>query len=228
MTRTLALATLLLAIATPCAADVVPAADQLPPGYRVRLVDRDAIAGRTLVAVDADLHQGHGDVEPQASYVILDDAAVMSPRRICAVPTEWVQASPVGQLGPRMLRGARAASGAISEGMDAVTELHALFDGVSCAFLSGPDRDPAHPEVEAVEDTFRASLSGETLTLTRTQVSYQIGATSVTLPAAADGSRPPPPSPSHGACGCSAGATPAPGWIALGLVALVLRRRHRA
>ncbi len=218
-----------LGAAVPCAADVIETPEHTPPGYRVRLVDRDALAGRTLVAVGAGITYQHGDREPQTSYTILDEFAVQSPRRICAVPTDMVQASPVGALGPRMLRGARAASGAITEGQDAVREVEALFDRdeVACAPLGLPAID--RPDVEAVEEAYRAtSVEGRALTLVLVEVGYQIHGQTTTLAAGPGGARPPPP-PVHGSCGCRAGrgaASPVAlaAWLALALVLV----SHRA
>lgn len=220
---------LLVSRAMPCAADVIEADAREPPGYRVHFVDRDAIAGRTLVAIGAGIAYAHGDQEPETSYTILDEFPVLGPQRVCAVPSEWVIASPVGALGPRMLRGAPTASGAVVVAPEDVQRVRALFEGdeVACAPLVAPElRD--RRDIEAVEEAYRATrVEGQTLELALVEVGYQIHGETTTLAAGPDGSRPPPPARPSAACGCriGGGSPRTSAMAAMAGIAVLLARR---
>jgi hypothetical protein len=214
------------------AGDAIGPEDRLQPGHRVHVLDRTAIEGRTIIAVGI-ARVTHGDVEPSTQYTIVDDFPVADPRRLCAVPSDWVIDSPVGQLGPRMLRGARAASGAITEGQDAVVELEALFDqpGVACAPVDAIQSDEAMRarHVEAVEDSVRVvSAEGQALHVELVDVSYQLADHSVVTLPATGGARPVlPAATSAGGCACTALArVPGTGALstALSLIAIVAMR----
>lgn len=224
----LGLAALGSCLATPCAADVVDPSEREPPGYRVHFVDRGALAGRTLVAVGAGLTYAHGDHEPGTSYTILDEFAVVGPRRVCAVPSEWVIDSPVGALGPPMLRGARSASGAITTGQEQVQEVLALFDRdeVACAPMVPPQLDRA--DIEAVDEAYRATtVQGRTLQVTLVEVGYQIHGETTTIAAGPGGSRPPPPPIRSSSCACRTGRGEPRLALSLGIaLALLLGMRR--
>ncbi len=216
-------------------ADAIGPEETFDPGHRVHVVDRTAIEGRALVAVGTQAYV-HGDHEELSSYAIIDDFPVSDPRRLCAVPSEWVIDSPVGALGPRMLRGARAASGARTEGHDAVHELEALFDQpeVACAAIDPITRDDTMRArgVEAVEDTVRPiSIDGQTLRLALVDVTYQLGDHSTVTLQAVGGVRPSlPPAPARScACGVGSGGSGASALVPmLGMLFVLERRRRRS
>lgn len=228
------LAGLLLASTSDARADAIGPEESRDPGHRVHVIDRTAIEGRTLVAVGIAAYV-HGDHDALTTYSIVDDFAVSDPRRLCAVPSDWVIDSPVGALGPRMLRGARAASGARTEGADAVREVEALFDQpeVACAAIDAITRDATMTErhVDAVEDTVRpVSIDGQTLRIELVEVAYQLGDRTITL-AATGGVRPPlPPAPARScACGAAQRETSTGALGVSATIALILsRRRARA
>ena len=235
--RSLGFLVLLFAVSTASrtVADAIPAQAQRPPAHRVVVTDRAVLEGRTLVSVGTNRFS-HGDGEPTSGYALVDDFALQDPARLCAVPSAWVIDSPLGPLGPRMLRGARAASGAVTQGADAVRELEALFesDEVACVGVGQVELDATTRArgVEAVEDTVRVhGAVGRVLQIDLVSVGFQLeDHTTIVVPAPAGGGRPGlRAAPRSSFLGCRA-APAAAGHTGFGLalaVMLVFRARSR-
>ena len=218
-------------------ADVPPGPDA-PPAYRVHVIDREAIAGHTLVGLTIEEAPPHGpppsDGPFSVSYAIVDDFAQGGFDRLCAFPSSRIVDSPLGGLGTRMIQGAPAGASAPILERENITRTLAFFDAedVACATLAEPpiERGLRARHVEAVEDTIRpTTVEGRTLHVELVSVAYLVtGQSPLVVSALPGGVRPTVPPASHG-CACGVGHRASHGGVALlALLGWLVTSRRRA